>query len=46
MIFVFVGEIFYDKSSENQSDTVDYDNIFVSGGIVILPAPVTGHKTK
>ena len=42
---MFAGETSYDKSSENQSDTVCRDNVFVYGGRMI-PAPVTGRKTK
>ena len=42
---MFAGETSYDKSYENQSDTVCHDNVFVYGGRMI-PAPVTGRKTK
>ena len=32
---MFAGETSYDKSSENQSDTVCRDNVFVYGGRMI-----------
>ena len=33
--FMFAGETSYDKSYENQSDTVCHDNVFVYGGRMI-----------
>ena len=43
--FVFVGETFLDKSSENQADIVCNDNVFVYGERMIS-VPVAGRKIK